>query len=257
MLTVAALYCEPLGVYPRLPGVDCWDESRDARNYAGPHPAIAHPPCKHWSRLRHLAAVSCDETDCEWRGRRCDLGGDFDGDFSRCPKCAGHRINYEGRNCGPIAVEHVRKFGGVLEHPAGSKLWEKCGLPRPVQQRVENINGATRSWRPVYPPPYFSLDEFAGFSVELDQCDWGHQARKRTWLYCVGVPTWALEAAPFPGREPTHYASGGRTESSRKGPPVPEGLKVCSAQQRRRTPLAFAEYLVRLARAAGEARRAA
>jgi hypothetical protein len=38
---------------------------------------------------------------------------------------------------------------------------------------------------------------------------------------------------------------------------APPGIKVCSAQQRRRTPPEFAAYLVRLARAAGEARRAA
>jgi hypothetical protein len=275
MLT-AVLYADRRGPYPSMTGDDhelyavdgagCWADghihvggpvSGDARLYVGPGPVVAHPPCKHWGRLRHLAIVSCDETDCEWRGRRCDLGGDWDGDHSRCPECAGHRVNFDGRNCGPIAVGQVRSLGGVLEHPAGSKLWEFCKLPRPTRQRVENVNGATVGWALVYPPPYVALDEFGGWSVELDQCEWGHVARKRTWLYLVGVPRSALEAPPFPGRQPTHYASGGRTSSSRTGGAVPPGMKVCSAQQRNRTPLLFAEYLVRLARAAGEARRAA
>ena len=43
--TVAALYVEPDGPYSNLDGVEVWDEARDARTYAGPHPVVAHPPC--------------------------------------------------------------------------------------------------------------------------------------------------------------------------------------------------------------------
>jgi hypothetical protein len=64
----------------------------------------------------------------------------------------------------------------------------------------------------------------------------------------VGVPRAALEAPPYPGREPTHWTSGSRGKSSRTGKPVPPGIKVCSATQRRRTPPELAAYLVRLAR---------
>ncbi len=63
------------------------------------------------------------------------------------------------------------------------------------------------------------------------------------------VPFAALEAPPYLGAEPTHWASGSRGKSSRTGHPVPPGIKVCSREQRNRTPIAFAEYLVRLARA--------
>ncbi|HLV66932.1 MAG TPA: hypothetical protein VKY73_14020, partial [Polyangiaceae bacterium] len=90
MITVAALYVDKLGCYPKMYGVDCWDETRDARLYDGPHPVVAHPPCGPWSRLRHL-----------YRGNEHD--------------------------CASRAVEQVRRWGGVLEHPAGSRLWDQCG----------------------------------------------------------------------------------------------------------------------------------
>lgn len=49
---IAALYVETDGAYFGLPGVDPWDEARDARKYAGPHPVVAHPPCQRWGKLR-------------------------------------------------------------------------------------------------------------------------------------------------------------------------------------------------------------
>lgn len=54
---IAALYVERDGVYYGLPGVDPWDEERDARTYAGPWPVVAHPPCARWCRLAGLVAT--------------------------------------------------------------------------------------------------------------------------------------------------------------------------------------------------------
>jgi hypothetical protein len=197
MVTVAALYVDPRGVYPTLPGVDVYGLQRngfgelvDATRYQGPWPVVAHPPCGPWAHLKHL------------HGRP------------------------EERPLALRAVEQVRAYGGVLEHPAGSGLWKAAGLP---------------------PPGCY--DAHRGYTVEVCQVEWGHVARKRTWLYCVGVPYTALEPPPFPGRKPTHWVSGSRTAP--RGP-VPPGIKVCSAQQRNRTPLPFAEYLVRLARSTKE-----
>lgn len=65
-----------------------------------------------------------------------------------------------------FAVLAVRAFGGVLEHPEGSALWADMDLPRPGAQ---------------------GLDQAGGFSISVDQSWWGHSARKRTWLYIVGL----------------------------------------------------------------------
>jgi hypothetical protein len=191
---IAALYIDPRGPYPSMPDVDCWDEQRDARKYDGPWPVVAHPPCGPWGSLRHL-----------------------------------HVPNRERRNdadCGPIAFAQVRKFGGVLEQPAGSLLFSRCHAPEPG----------------------LLVDEFGGYSLEVAQVEWGHPARKRTWLYLVGVPRPLTYRPPMPGRKPTHWVSGGRThERKGSGGVVPPDIKVCSAQQRRRTPVAFARWLVDLA----------
>jgi len=48
--TVAALYVETGGVYCDLPGVEVWDEDRDARLYGGSYAIVAHPPCARWNR---------------------------------------------------------------------------------------------------------------------------------------------------------------------------------------------------------------
>jgi hypothetical protein len=55
---IAALYVETDGAYFGLPGVDPWDEARDARKYAGPHPVVAHPPCQRWGRFWHGSTAS-------------------------------------------------------------------------------------------------------------------------------------------------------------------------------------------------------
>ncbi len=127
------------------------------------------------------------------------------------------------KDCGPIAVGQVRQYGGVLEHPRGSTLFRHCGLPKPGELP----------------------DAFGGVTYEVSQCDWGHVARKRTWLYCVGVAS--FPSVP-PAQEPTHWASGVHTPGARGKPP--EGIKICSAQQRRRTPPAFAAWLIEVARTA-------
>jgi hypothetical protein len=76
-----------------------------------------------------------------------------------------HLSRKQDPTCGPRAVGQVRAFGGVLEHPARSGLWAHCGLPLPGE----------------FP------DDFGGVTIEVCQVDWGHVARKRTWLYLVGV----------------------------------------------------------------------
>lgn len=101
VVDVAVLFADPKGVYAGLPGVDLWDEARDARHYDGPHPVVAHPPCARWSRLAGF-------TEARFGYKRGEDGG-----------------------CFVAALTAVRMYGGVLEHPAYSSAWATFDLPRP------------------------------------------------------------------------------------------------------------------------------
>jgi hypothetical protein len=149
---IAALYVEPGGAYYGLEDVDPWDEARDARLYPGPWPVVAHPPCARWCQL---ASVN----QARWGTPIGEDGGTF-----------------------AAALAAVRRWGGVLEHPAYSLAWSRYRLPVPRR------GGWTQS-----------LDD-PGMTTEVSQVAYGHDARKRTWLYAVGVDPLALDWRDMAGR---------------------------------------------------------
>ena len=144
---IAALFVDPKGVYASLPDVEVWDEARDARNYSGPWSVVAHPPCQLWVNFAALNFAR--------------YGGEH------------NRPGNDG-GCFASALASVRAFGGVLEHPAGSKAWAAYGLLRP------STDGWMQSGR---------IDErgWGEWTCEVWQSVYGHPARKRTWLYYVGA----------------------------------------------------------------------
>lgn len=102
MLKVAALYVRTRGPYAYIPGVELWDQARDARLYPGPHPVIAHPPCERWGTYWYR-------------------------DGSKAPG------NDQG--CFRAALQSVKRFGGGLEHPRGSLAWARFHLLKPTRGR--------------------------------------------------------------------------------------------------------------------------
>jgi hypothetical protein len=175
-VTVAALYVDPEGVYAGLPDVEVWDDERDARTYAGPWPVVAHPPCARWCRLAGMI-----ETRYGYRV------GDDDGCFA-------------------AALAAVRRFGGVLEHPAHSLAWPAFGLPRPA------VNG----WAERMGDP--------GFATEVEQGQYSHALKKPTWLYAVGIEPPAMRwttglGMRIPHRDPTMSATA-RTRLTIPTPPA-------------------------------------
>lgn len=190
---VQVLYVDKHGPYPKLLGAErCWDAERGAENYFGHEPVVVHPPCGPWGCLRHL-----------YRGNE--------------------------HECAPYAATMVQALGGVLEHPANSKLWPHCKLPKPGD------------------PP----DQYGGYTVAVEQVAWGHPCRKPTWLYIVGLDRAVVESEIRTGGTVTHWVGGsrgrGRGANGHKRGLIPAGIKAASAEIRRRTPPAFAEWLVSIA----------
>lgn len=186
---IAALYVETGGCYFDLPGVDPWDIERDARRYAGPWAVVAHPPCSRWCQLAPINH-----------------------------KRYGHRVGDDG-GCFAAALDAVRTWGGVLEHPAYSYAWGAFRLARPKRLR----------W----------LYDGRGWVTEVSQNSYGHRASKRTWLYYVGrtaPPPLDWRADP-PQAQISWCKNHGNSE-------LPRMSKTVAA----RTPDAFRDMLLALAR---------
>jgi hypothetical protein len=187
MDTVAVLFARGDSVYKTLPGCDVWDAERDARKWPGGSAVVAHPPCRGWGRLAHMAKPRFDEL-----------------------------------NLAVFAVDQVRRFGGVLEHPAWSKLWARCDLPAP----------GTR-------------DAFGGWTLPIHQHWFGHRAEKSTWLYIVGCPPADIPEMPLVLGK-AHFVvgtSGRRKDGSRLGV-----AREITKPEREHTPIDLVKWLVELAR---------
>lgn len=194
---VAALFVEPRVAYAGLPDVDLWDEVRDARKYTGPWPVVAHPPCARWCQLAGLV-------EARWGHKRGDDGG-----------------------CFASAVGSVRRYGGVLEHPAYSDAWPAFGLPTPSRW-----GGWQRGL-------------CGGWSCHVEQWHYGHPAKKATWLYAFGVELPTLRWGHVADQKAAALVSwcGNRVASGERRPRV--GKKRAAA-----TPHEFRDVLLKMARSA-------
>lgn len=73
--------------------------------------------------------------------------------------------------CFSSALRSVRLWGGVLEHPEASHAWAWYGLRKPPR---------CGGW--------IQADDFGGWTCCIEQGQYGHPARKATWLYLIGTP---------------------------------------------------------------------
>ena len=182
MITVAVLFARSDSVYKAMADCDVWDSERDALRWPGGCPVVAHPPCRAWGRLRRFAHPREGE-----------------------------------KALALLALAHVRRYGGVLEHPDGSTLWPDEGLPAP---------GAP-------------ADQWGGWTLPVNQQAWGHRAQKPTRLYIVGCAPRDIPPLPLVLGRATHCI-----RPTRAYPRLPSVTKA----EREHTPPEFAAWLVDLAR---------
>lgn len=217
MSNIAALYVESGGSYFSQPSVDPWDEARDARQYAGPWPVVAHPPCQRWGKL--------------WAGQPLWI------------KRTGERkVKGDDGGCFEAALDAVRRFGGVLEHPWGSHAWPHFGLTVPPRK-----GGWVWADGHGYVPPGVR----GGWTCCVEQGRYGHYARKPTLLLVYGLEArdlpelhWGIGEAVFP---PEAVAKYGLAKCKRAGELAFRGGGKDNSH-RIGTPPEFRDLLISLAR---------
>ena len=135
--------------------------------------------------------------------------------WSQMGHCRPEIIRGDDGGCFEHAVWAVRCFGGVLEHPARTHAFRSHGIPAPTGRGcwTQTLDG-----------------EWVG---HVDQAAYGHPCNKPTWLYYVGdTPPLLLDMSePRRVRTVAQDGGGGR-------------------DQRSRTPPAFRDVLLDLARSA-------
>lgn len=175
--TVAALCVAARSIYTTIPGVECYDRKRDVHSFTGGMPVVAHPVCAPWSAF-----------------------------------CAHQWKPVAGiKELGPHCVDWLKKCGGVLEHPAHSRLFDYCKLPRPGEVKGD-------LW-----------------TIEVSQAWWGFTMLKRTWLCFSNIDRDSV-AVPFI----PHNSRSGEGDRRRQ--------QRMSKNQRAATPPAMAIWLVQQAR---------
>lgn len=197
---IAALYVQESGCYVGLSNVDPWPASRDARNYSGPWPVVAHPPCERWGRY--------------WGGG---------------PSARVKRTKGDDNGCFAAALDAVRRFGGVLEHPEASHAWSAFGLNKPSRS-----GGWVRA------------DFHGGWTCCVEQGHYGHKARKATWLYAVGAALPELIWGPSSGeRLDEGFHSKAERDAARAAGRKP--VRRLSSADNIATPIAFRDLLIGIA----------
>lgn len=203
---IAALYVQTGGAYYDIPGVDRWDEQRDARQYAGPWPVVAHPPCQRWGKF--------------WAGQPLHIR-----------RTGERKVKGDDGGCFAAALAAVREWGGVLEHPWGSHAWPHFGM---------NVPPREGGWIAADLSGYVPDGHRGGWTCCVEQGQYGHYARKPTLLLVYGLerrqlpelrwgkrdpqfPAWALERyglAKCKRAGELAFRGGGKDSAPRIGTPA-------------------------------------
>tara|TARA_R100000329_G_C7530488_1_gene187142 strand:- start:66 stop:644 length:579 start_codon:yes stop_codon:yes gene_type:complete len=175
-----ALFVRKDSSYKNRDTWDVYDEDRDALTYDSSSPVVCHPPCRTWGRLSHLATNA--------RPNEASLA--------------------------LWSIKKIRLNGGILEHPAGSRLFGK------------------------HLPDVGETDEHGGFTILVDQYDFGHVAHKKTKLYICGIDRSQLPELP-PEDKTLHYCEKGKLRSICGNV---KGTTRCTQYQREYTPEKLIDY---------------
>jgi hypothetical protein len=133
------------------------------------------------------------------------------------------------------ALASVRRCGGVLEHPEASHAFERFNLGRP-------------QWRKGWQ----SSEDGLGWICCVAQGNYGHRARKLTWLYAVGTDLPDLDwSIPEPRSRLDYgfHSAAERRERRHEVAPRVNATRLTAAENLA-TPVAFRDVLIAMAKSA-------
>lgn len=146
--------------------------------------------------------------------------------WSGGPSSKVKRLKGDDNNAFAHSLWCVRTFGGIIEHPEASHAWEWFGLARPIIGK------------------WIWADKH-GVTTCVAQGNYGHRARKLTWLYMVGGKELELDwSLPNKERLDEGFHSKEEREIARKNGVKP--IKRLSPEENLATPKEFKELLLKL-----------
>jgi len=94
---ISILCAQKNSIYKTIPGLDVWDELRDAYFFTGSNPVITHAPCAQWSRMKAFSKENKDEKELAY-----------------------------------FCLNKIIRNGGIFEHPAGSSFFKEAGITKNI-----------------------------------------------------------------------------------------------------------------------------
>lgn len=120
-----------------------------------------HPNIEAWDIVRN--AFNCRNGAPAICHPPCKRWGRY---WSGGPSSKVKRLLGDDGNCFAYSLWYVRTFGGIIEHPEASHAYRYYGLSRPPR---------SGGW--------VKADDFGGLTCCVEQGNYGHKARKATWIY--------------------------------------------------------------------------
>ena len=148
------------------------------------------------------------------------------------PSASYKRTLGDDAQCFAFALWYVRAFGGVIEHPEASHAFKFYGLAKPPK---------SGGW--------IKADDYGGWACCVEQGNYGHPARKATWLYAnkTDLPELIWGASQNKTRIDPGFRTKEEGRAARLSPNyVP--IKRISARERLETPAPFKELLISIVR---------
>jgi hypothetical protein len=158
------------------------------------------------------------------------------------PSAKARRTLGDDGGCFASALASVRRWGGVLEHPEGSHAFEAHHIARPTWRK-----GWESAW------------DGHGYVCCVAQGNYGHRARKLTWLYAARMPIFGGEpripdldwTIPPPRSRLDYGYHSAEERRERHGDVSPRvNLSRLTTRENIATPVPFRDMLLDLARRA-------